>query len=348
LTSDYEPLSGAGFWGLDPDTGEEVFIYYQDLEDEIVQNFIKPVGGFVFPADLFTLSRLPDVPFYVKDWLPKRGKSVIYGPAKVGKSMLCLQISRCIGSAEPFLGIPTVKGSVLYIQFELGEEILQARLKQTGQGYPNVWVGTTFSLKLDTPAGQQQLLKALDAVLPNVLILDPWYKGILGDENEGVEMRRTFDFLDSIIEGYNCSILLIHHAGKDLTKRGRGSSVLEDWVDSYIEMKRASKAGENLRVKLRPIFLRHAPLPDEALEIELGTDFEFHLSKKDPKVKDAVAEFIKGKLGTPMPTVSPMQILEEDIGSNTSVYEALKELREEEKIEQVGRGRYQWRGNKED
>lgn len=331
-------MSNSGFWIVDPDTQQDRFIYYSELEQEQVQAFIRPIGGFVFPANLFVLSNLPDVPFYVKDWLPKRGKSMLYAPPKSGKSYVCLQLSRCIGCGVDFIGIPTKQGSVLYIQYELGEEILQGRLKQTSKDYENVFVGTTFSMKLDTASGQKQLWRAMEAVEPNVLILDPWYKAILGDENESTDVRKITDFLDSVIEGFNCSILIIHHAGKDLAKRGRGSSVLEDWVDSYIQMQRISPAGQKLKVKIKPIFLRHAQLPPEPIELELGDDFEFCVVGSAPTIKQQVAELIKNASNE----IMPASLFAQKIGTNTSVYSALKELVEEGKINKVGRGKYKW------
>jgi len=330
-------VSTQGLWITDPETEEERFVHYWELEEEVVESFIRPVGGFIFPANLFCHAHLSAVPFYVKDWLPKRGKSLLYAPPKSGKSYLCLQLARCVGSGEEFLGLPTTLGSVLYIQFELGEEILQARLRQTKKEYDNVFVGTSFSLKLDSKVGQQQLMDALDATEPNVLILDPWYKAIMGDENEASDARRVLDFLDSLIEAYNCSIFIIHHAGKDLSKRGRGSSVLEDWVDSYLQMQTISKAGEPLKVKIKPIFLRHAGLPPKPIEALLGEDFEFHVIGESQTVKDKVLDFIQGSVEP----VAPVRVFEQGIGSNTSVYKALKQLVEEKKIRKLQWGVYQ-------
>jgi len=331
-------MANAGLWITDPDSGKELFIHYSDLEQDVLQRFLSPIGGFIFPADLFVLSKLPDVPFYVKDWLPKRGKSLLYAPPKSGKSYLCLQLARCIGSEEPFLGNPTRHGVVLYIQFELGEEVLQARLKQTGKEYENVFVGTTFSMKLDSSPGQGQLWKALSAVEPDVLIIDPWYKTILGDENESTDVRKILDFLDTVIEGFKCSIFIIHHAGKDITKRGRGSSVLEDWVDSYLQMQQTSKAGERLKAKIKPIFLRHAQLPPEPIEVELGDDFEFHLLDSALTIKQQVAEFIENR----EESVTSAEIFDAGIGSNASVYKAISSLVKEGKVVKEKQGRYKF------
>jgi hypothetical protein len=324
------------FWGVDPDTGQDIPIFYDELEVDTRKNIIKPVGGFIFQADAFMLKDLAKVPFYVKDLLPKRGKALLYAPPKAGKSYLCLQLARCIGAEEDFLGIPTKQGKVLYIQFELGEEILQGRLLSTGKRYDDVYVGTSFSLKIDSAIGQERLWNTLEVVEPNVLILDPWYKSITCDENEAADIIKVTDFLDSLIEGFNCSILIIHHAGKDITKRGRGSSVLEDWVDSYMQMKKVSKKGEPLKVKIDTVFLRHAPPWEEPVAAELQ-DFEFVRTDAAPTVKGLVEKFVKEQKGV----VEPKQIFNANIGTNTSVYNALKELVKEGKIKKVGQGKYE-------
>lgn len=325
------------FWITDPDTGEERLIYYNELEADMQDLFIKPIGGFIFPANLFVVKKLPEAPFYIKDWLPKRGKAVIYAPRKTGKSYLCLQASRCIGAGEPFLGIPTKQGKVLYVQFELGEEVLQHRMREeTKKDYDNVFVGTSFSMKVDKKEGQDRLWAAMQAVEPQVLILDPKIKMISGDENESTDMQRVCDWLDTVIEGFDCSILVIDHSGKDLSKGGRGSSVWEGWVDSYIQMKRTSKKGEPLKIKIEPQALRHASLPPKPIEAILGDDFEFHLTEATLTVKEQVEKEIKGS----KEEVTPKQLFALGIGSNTSVYKALNALAEEGKITKTGWGTY--------
>jgi predicted ATP-dependent serine protease len=324
-----------GIWLTDEDNNP-VLIDYEDLDGDIRAQAIRPIGGFIFEANQFLAYELPPPPFYVKDWLPQFGKMLVYAPTKSGKSYLAIQLARAIGSGSPFLTLPTIQGKVLYIQFELGESVLRKRMADTHLTYENVYVGTSFTLKLDSETGQSQLHRAMEAVQPDVLILDPWYKAIKGDENEGVDVRPILDFLDAVIEAYHCAVVIVHHAGKDLSRRGRGSSVIEDWVDSYVKMYSTSKKGEPLRVKIQPDFLRHAPIPEEPIVAELGPDFEFH-EVNVPTIKDLVTSFIH-KSGT----TSPARIFEAGIGSNKSVYQALKSLVEEGKVEKAGRGEYKW------
>jgi hypothetical protein len=327
------------FWGVDPASGKDIPIFYDELEKETKKSAIKPIGGFIFPASKFMLLDLPTVPFYVKDILPKRGKAMLYAAPKSGKSWLALQLARCIGTGEPFLGLSTTQGKVLYVQFELGEEILQARLLDSKEEYEDVWVGTTFTMKLDTKAGQDRLWRAMEAVEPNILILDPWYKMLSGDENEASDALEIIDYLDSLIEGFDCSIFIVHHSGKDVSKRGRGSSVLEDWVDSYIQMTVASKAGEKLQVKIRPIFFRHAPLWDEPIFAEMQDNFEFIGVGRALTIKQQVEKFVLDHATQKNP-VEVKQIFDANLGSNTSIYKALRKLVEEGKIEKKEWGKY--------
>ena len=331
-------MSRQGFWVTDSELEEERFIYYDELETEHLQSFIKPIGGFVFDANLYMMKTLPPTPFYIENWLPKMGKALIYAPAKSGKSYLCLQIAHAIGHGLPLLGMQTTAGKVLYLQFELGESVLQHRMLESGVDYDNVFVGTTFAMKLDMKAGQAMLDRVMEDLEPDVLILDPKYKAIMGDENEATEMRPICDHLDELIEKYQCSVLLIDHSGKDISKHSRGSSIWEDWVDSYIQMNRVSKKGEPLRVELEPIFLRHSGLPLESIKAELSPkDFQFHVVSSAPTVKEAVSDW----LASAEEPLSPADLIAAGLGSASPVYKALKELEDEGTITKEGK-KYSW------
>ena len=325
-------MSIDGIWLTDPITNEPQYIHYDDIDPDILPQLWKPVGGFCYSADSFLRLPLPKVPFYLQNWLPKKGKAEVYGQAKSGKSYLSVQLARCIASGEPFLGIPTEKASVLYLQFELGEAILQARMRSTGKDYEGVYVGTTFSMKLDRPSGRTQFDTAISAIQPQVVIIDPFYKIISGDENESKDVKVITDFLDEIIDIYNCAILIIHHSGKDLERGGRGSSILEGWVDSYIELRKISTKDEPLRCKISPKMLRHAALPPTPTEVTLGSDFEFAPTERQVVTTyDRVREILltQGK-------VTGGELIAQGTGSRKSIYDALKRLEEEGLTEKNG------------
>jgi len=323
---------------LETEEGDIQSIPYQDLSEKDWLKLWRPTGKFSYSASNFLNLPLPEVPFYLKDWLPEQGKAELYGRGKAGKSFLCRQIARCIGAGEPFLGIPTKQGRVLYLQFEMGTGVLQWRMRQTGMSYENVYVGTTFSMKLDKKSGQDVLKAELEAIEPQVLILDPLYKILSGDENTAQDVEIILDFLDEMIDAFGLSVLIVHHAGYDLSRGGRGSSVLEGWVESYIEMKKKPDEADGLlRAKVTPKLLRHAANPPSGLEIVLGDNFEFYLGDKQTTVKDRVQEYFEKHK-----TAKVQEMVDAGVGSRRSVNDAKNTLVKEGKITQIERGTYEW------
>ncbi len=77
-------------------------------------------------------------------------------------------------------------------------------------------------------------------------------------------------------------------------------------------------------------------LPPEPIFAELGEDFEFHVIGQSLTVKQQVfAYIVRAK-----EYITPAQIFSESIGSNTSVYKALKALSDEGKIVKSQWGHY--------
>lgn len=322
-----------GIW-ITNEHGEPEFLHYEDLDVEALPQLWKPVGGFCYEANTFVNLPLPAVPFYVEGWLPKPGKMILYGQAKAGKSYLCLQLARCLGAGEPFLGVDIFTAKVLYVQFELGTSVLQKRMQSTGKNYNNVVVGTSFAMKLDSMAGQQVLERAIREVHPNVVIVDPFYKTLRGDENESGDVAKVLDFFDDMIEAYECSFVIVHHTGKDITRGARGSSVLEDWADGLIEVKRTKEG-----VKITPKLLRHSALPPQPITARMNELFEFEEADTPLTVKEQVMVYLaENKVAV------PQEILDADIGSKGSVYDALRVLVKDGYVHKLKRGEYIWSG----
>uniref|UniRef100_A0A6M3J3Y8 Putative ATPase domain containing protein n=1 Tax=viral metagenome TaxID=1070528 RepID=A0A6M3J3Y8_9ZZZZ len=333
-------MSDDFIWVTDKETGESYPIHYNDIEESLLPQIFTPVGGFCYSAESFIRLPLSQVPFFLGGWLPRQGKMEIYGQPKSGKSFLALQLARCIGVGEDFVGMPTNKAKVLYLQFELGARVLQERMQNTGRDYSNVYVGTTFSMKLDTPMGQGMLIEALAATEPKVLILDPFYKILQGDENESQDVQVVIDFLDSMIDQFECSVVIMHHPGKDLSKGGRGSSVLGDWVDSYIEMRRIRGENGEHRVKLTPKLLRHSEIPPEPLEAIMGGDFEFWVDGQAGRtIYDKLSRFFVEKKDE---EVSIQEILAQGFGQRKATHDAINTLLAQGKATRVRRGVYKW------
>jgi hypothetical protein len=323
--------------------GGLVYVSYDELDPDVYGEFCRPSGHFSYSVERFKHLPLPKVPFYIDEWLPVQGKIIIYGPRKSGKSFCAMQLGRCIASGEPFLGRKTTQGTVLYLQFELGQRTLLDRIRKTEQDYDNMYVGTIFDMKIDESRGQDILQKEVDLIRPNVLILDPLYKIMSGDENEAHDSLVVLNYLDTLLEMYsehNMSVVLMHHSGKDQSRGARGSSNFEGWVDSSIELKRtSSETDRELRARITPKALRHAPT-EGSIDIVLGDTGEFQLGDRTMTIKEKVIAYFK-EYGP----CRVQDIIDSGIGSRKSVYDARKELLETEKICEKGNGLYAWKGD---
>jgi hypothetical protein len=71
---------------------------------------------------------------------------------------------------------------------------------------------------------------------PAMIILDPLDSFMSGDENSAKETRPMRRTLDAIVEAYNTSVVIIHHANKK--SEMRGSSSLKGWTDAQIQFTR--------------------------------------------------------------------------------------------------------------
>jgi len=339
-----------GYWLWDEDEQDYILVPYEELDPDVLEKLkTKPaIGGFVYQAEDFLHLPLVPAPFYVGNgWLPRQGKTLIFAPAKSGKSYLAIQLARCIGSGEDFLGLSTTQAVVLYLQFEMGMEILQGRMRDTKQNYDNVFVGTTFAMKLDKKEGQDVMWRAVEAVnrlrAPEqgmVVILDPKIKLVSGDENTSHDTSIITDYLDKVIEAFDCSIVIFDHTGWN-TQHNRGSSSLEGWVDANISIKKVSKKGEPLRVRVTPQVMRHAQAPPDGILAELGETFEFEtveaVDEFAPTIYEKILEYIKKER-----IVYAKEIEKQKFGSRSQVSRALNQLLEAGMIARTARGIYEW------
>lgn len=350
-----------GLW-LGMSDGTQEFVLYEDLDTETTKKLLRPVGGFCYKAEAFCKLPLPNPPFYIMGWLPVGGRLVIYAPSKSGKSWLAMQIARRIALGLPLLpakpstsvatnytqsNLSTTLARTLIIQCELSPVTYQGRLKShtnPNKPYSNMFLGNALDLKIDTARGQDLLERALTEIDPRVLILDPLYKTHTADENDTKEMKLITDYLDYLIENYNLSIVLIHHAGKDITKGGRGSSILEGYPDTVLELKRTSKLNEPLRARLTPKLLRHCVADTPHYDIELQPDLmEFCLIGDKAGAKpETIRERLISRLEGEENPIRVVDLVKEKLGSRRGIIDALDQLQDEGRVVKIERGLYQW------
>ena len=88
----------------------------------------------------------PPQKWRVKGIIPDDVRTFLYGRGGSAKSYLAILLTVCVAVGKPFLGVPTVRGKVLYIDWESGEETFRAHVNRIAatlgvdisQGMPNI------------------------------------------------------------------------------------------------------------------------------------------------------------------------------------------------------------------
>ena len=173
-------------------------------------------------------------------------KMVIGGHSKSYKSWLALQLAVSVSSGQDFLGLPTVKSPVCYLNLELRDFAVRKRIRIM-----------TEALELELEEGQFHIVNArgkwhgvqsLEAMVSDLiakgvklLFIDPIYKLQPFDENNTAEVGSLLQSLDRLVEKTGAALVYVHHYKK--SGRGKamdmlsGSGVLARDFDSMIGIK---------------------------------------------------------------------------------------------------------------
>lgn len=194
--------------------------------------------------DAIAKLNIPEIEFYIQGILRKRGKASLIAPYKHAKSFLAVHCGMCVGGGITFLDRETKQATVLYVNCEIDEGVLDTRiqdlessLKCNQSRFIRITELEGFALDKETKK-LRDILNYFKLAGPaiEVLMLDTRIKTMEGDENRSEIVNEYTKNLDQLIEDYGVAILVVHHAGKNPKKGGRGSSVWEGWLDTIITL----------------------------------------------------------------------------------------------------------------
>jgi AAA domain/Domain of unknown function (DUF3854) len=205
------------------------------------------------------------------------GLTVVGGAPKLGKSGLVEDLVILRSDGEDFLGFATTPGRSLIFNAEIPEPELQKRLGSKVLDRPappkgRVYFVTDRTLKLDQPEGLARLRQHIEQVCPDLVVIDPLARFMVGDENSTRDMGIVVAALDLLIQTYRVAIVLVHHTAKpsadgsrDGGHRLRGSSALFAAADAVLLLDKVKDGGFRLTFELRhgkepdPMYLTRTP-----------------------------------------------------------------------------------------
>lgn len=212
--------------------------FFDDEEIEAAQES-APRFPLLSAADLLAL---PPLRWRVRGILPTEGLAALYGPPGCGKSFLAIDMLAAIADGRTWFDHATTAAPCVYVGLE-GE----AGVAQRVQAYcakrtaPDRLRVVLTPLDLRRHDDREQLAAAILAagMGAGVVAIDTLNRAAPGvDENDASSMGLLIDAAKDLRERVGGLVLLVHHAGKDITRGLRGHSSLLAALDAVIEVTR--------------------------------------------------------------------------------------------------------------
>ncbi len=193
---------------------------------------------------------LPIAPALIEGLIRKRHKLLITGPSKSGKSFLLIELAICLAEGIPFMGFNCMKSKVVYINLEIDRASVNARFidiyNAKGIIEPkkeNAVIGINIRGKVESiDKLVDDLIIQFEGRGIDVIIIDPIYKVMSGDENNASEMAQFCNYFDVISDRLNVTVIYAHHhskgaqGSKNVMDRASGSGVFARDPDGILDL----------------------------------------------------------------------------------------------------------------
>ncbi len=188
--------------------------------------------------------------FLIKDILPEKNITFLYGPSGVGKTTLVYQMIRAIGYNEPFLRqfeTTTKKIPIFYLDYENPIPFIHKKTKTFGlnnldNGF--LW-SSAFSEIPPIPLDNEEFYKYHDLPKGSLIIIDSFRDSHSADENSSEEMKLVMERLKELRKRY--TVLVIHHTNK--SGDFRGSTVIKNSADHFLRLEETGDGLHRLRTE---------------------------------------------------------------------------------------------------
>jgi len=190
------------------------------------------------------------IKWLIQDVIPDQSLVALFGPPASFKSFHAMSIAECIASGRPWMG-KEINGSgpVLYIAGEgyggIGARIAAIKQHHKTPDSAQLYVVRSMINLRSSAEDFTNLILAIDELVQligvqlRMIVIDTLARSFGGgNENNSDDMGVYIQSLGKIQNRYKCSLMLLHHAGKDTSKGLRGHSSLLAAVDTQMEILR--------------------------------------------------------------------------------------------------------------
>jgi hypothetical protein len=237
------------------------------------QETVAPEQPQTAPANVHQETDKTYKPFKIESWqsvkdepvnwliegvIPEKSFVALYGPPASFKSFIAMDIAECIASGRDWLGKKiNGTGPVLYIAGEghggIGARIAAIKQHHNTPDEAQVYVVRSQINLRSSVDDFTNLILAIDELVQELgvdlrmIVIDTLARAFGGgNENSSDDMGAFIQATGKIQNRYKCSLMLLHHAGKDTTKGLRGHSSLLGAVDTQMEIMRFPETTKGL------------------------------------------------------------------------------------------------------
>ncbi len=196
---------------------------------------------------LATLGNLLSAPI-VPNWLIRRtvpagAAGVMFGAPGTGKTFLAIDIAASVATGTLFNRSRTKQGPVVYVAGE-GHSAIATRFnawfseRNIATGADKIHISRT-AVSFVNHEAFAALISEIDAmpIKPVLVVIDTLFRATAGaDVNDAQAMSQFWSAVDSIKERYACTVLVVHHTGRQEQGRSFGSIVLLANADFEISL----------------------------------------------------------------------------------------------------------------
>ncbi len=186
----------------------------------------------------------PGGAWYIKGLLPDADLAIVYGASGAGKSFVAFDMAAALARGIPWRGRRTRETKVLMVVAE-GSGGVSKRLKAYCQKEGiDIEALNNLGFIYDAPnildaEDVTQIAASIRASGAEIVIWDTFAQVTPGaNENAGEDMGRALANLRMLRAATGAMNVLVHHAGKDLSRGSRGWSGLKAAADAEIEVSR--------------------------------------------------------------------------------------------------------------
>jgi len=181
----------------------------------------------------------------VKGIIDRETIVLIYGEPACGKTFLALDLGLSIAAGRDWFDRRTKQGRVVYVAAEAGTSIRNRVAAWAGENWDETseidFQAVVSPVDLCDPkvGDAGRLASAIGHKNADVVIVDTVSRAMAGgDENSPADMGLFVQTLDRLRAYLGCTVIAIHHIGKDASRGARGHSLLRCAVDTEISVER--------------------------------------------------------------------------------------------------------------